>query len=308
MDLRRTLSRLALAAVAFGSVACVPVTRPVATPATTTSTTTTSTTTVVPALPAPVASAGAGFVAFGDAGMADATQHQVADQMERWVATSHRVDALVEAGDDVYPTGDPLQFAAALDTPYADLRVGRPLWVALGNHDVQGGHGAEQLAYLGLPDMPYVKTLSGVQLLFLDANHPDEAQAQWLDARLSEPGPALRVVVFHQPAYSCATHGSTAAVIQWWVPILEEHRVALVLSGHDHYYERFVSASDVTYVVTGGGGAATYARRATCTGVPSSQASAQRHHFVGVEIADGVLTLTAVARTGEVLDRATITR
>ena len=31
-------------------------------------------------------------------------------------------------------------------------------------------------------------------------------------------------------------------------------RVALVISGHDHYYERFRSANGVTYVVTGGGG------------------------------------------------------
>jgi hypothetical protein len=246
-------------------------------------------------------------VAFGDAGTGAATQHAVADQMGQWAA-AHRVDALVEAGDDVYTVGDPSLFAAALDEPYADLRTTRPLWVALGNHDVANGHGAEQLRYLGLPDLPYAKALPGVQLLFVDANHPDEAQAAWLDARLSEPGPPLRVVVFHQPAYSCATHGSTAAVDQWWVPIFEAHHVALVISGHDHYYERFLSANDVTYVVTGGGGAAIYPRSSACTGVPPSQATAQRNHFVGVEIRGATMTLTAVAADGSVLDRATITR
>jgi hypothetical protein len=232
--------------------------------------------------------------------------------MERWVDTGHRVDALVEAGDDVYDTGHPSRFATALDAPYADLRATRPLWVALGNHDVVAGYGDEQLAYLGLPDLPYAKSLPGVQVLFLDANHPDEAQAQWLDVRLSEPGPSLRVVVFHQPAYSCGQHGSTAAVGQWWVPVLEAHGVALVVNGHDHDYERFVSASGVTYLVTGGGGAAVRALRATCTGTPARMASAVRHHFVGIEVTDGALTdtltLTAVARTGEVLDRTVIKR
>jgi acid phosphatase len=228
--------------------------------------------------------------------------------MEQWAAFPHHVDALVAAGDDVYPSGDPSAFTAALDTPYEHLRATRPLWVALGNHDVQGGYGDEQLAFLGLPAMPYAKTLPEVQLLFLDGNDVGAAQAQWLDARLSEPGPALRVVVFHQPAYSCASHGSTPTIQQWWVPILEEHQVALVISGHDHYYERFLSTNGVTYVVTGGGGAGLYLRNSACTGVPESQATATRHHFVGVEVTDGVLTLTAVARTGETLDRATITR
>lgn len=305
MSLRARVG-LALAAIAAVCTSCVTVAQPGSAP--TTTTTSSTTTTTLAAFPAPVTGAEAGFVAFGDAGTGNPTQLEVADQMERWVAASHRVDALVEAGDDVYPTGDPSQFAAALDTPYADLRTNRPLWVALGNHDVQGGHAAEQLAYLGLPDLPYAKTLPGIQLLFLDANHPDEVQAQWLDAQLAGPGPALRVVVFHQPAYSCASHGSTAAVVQWWVPVLEAHQVALVINGHDHYYERFLSTNDVTYVVTGGGGAALYPRNASCAGVPPSQATAKRHHFVGLEVLNGVITLTVVARTGEVLDRATITR
>lgn len=295
----RATAAIATSALALFAVACQP-----ATTAPDRATGTTSTT-VAP----PTSGADSGFIAFGDAGVGDATQQQVADQMRAWVAAGHRVDALVEAGDDVYPDGDPLLFAGALDTPYAGLRgPHRPLWVALGNHDVEAGHGADQLAYLGLPSLPYVETLPRVQLLFLDANHPDSAQAQWLDDHLSEAGPALRVVVFHQPAYSCAAHGSTPAVDATWVPILEAHRVALVINGHDHYYERFTSTNDVTYAVTGGGGAALYARQTPCIGTPTSQATATRHHFVGIEISGSTLSLTAMARTGEVLDTTIITR
>jgi hypothetical protein len=260
-------------------------------------------------IPPPLPGADAGFIAFGDAGMGDATQQQVADVMQTWVDSGHRVDALVEAGDDVYPDGSPSLFPATLDTPYASLRTTRPLWVALGNHDVQAGHGAEQLDYLGLPALPYAKTLAGVQLLFLDANHPDAAQKTWLEGQLAAPGPALRVVVFHQPAYSCGTtHGSTQAVIDNWVPTLEKYRVALVLNGHEHQYERFLSANGVTYVVSGGGGAAVYSRGTCAAGTPPTQFAASRHHFVGIEIDGSTLRLTVVARTGEVLDTATITR
>ena len=239
--------------------------------------------------------------------MCDEVQQGVANQMNTWAA-SHRVDALAEAGDDVYPDGDPSRFACALDTPYATLRRTRPLWVALGNHDVLAGHGAEQLRYLGLPDLPYAKTLNGVQVLFLDANHPDLAQAVWLEGKLSAPGPKLRIVVFHQPAYGCSEHGNTPEVDQYWVPILERHKVALVINGHEHMYERFLSSNGVTYVVTGGGGAQVFPRYFPCTDVPPSQKWAVVNHFVGIEITGSTLTLSAVSITGQVFDRATITR
>lgn len=296
MGRRRSTSLLAVAATfcVAGLAACAPATTPL--PEST------------PTASAPEPS-DAGFVAFGDGGTADATQQQVADQMTQWVTAGHRVDALVEAGDNVYPDGDPSRYAAAIDSPYAAVRnASRPLWVALGNHDVQAGHGDAELTHLGLPALPFSKTLAGVQLLFLDSNNVDAAQAAWLDSELSAPGPPLRVVVFHHPAYSCANHGSTASVISTWVPILEAHRVALVLNGHDHYYERFRSGNDVTYAVTGGGGAALYARNPACTGTPGSQATATRHHFLGIEVRGSTLTLTAVARTGETLDQVTITR
>ncbi len=47
------------------------------------------------------------------------------------------------------------------------------------------------------------------------------------------------IVMLHHPVYSaCSTHGSTQRVIDNWVPIFEKYSVDLVLSGHDHNYER----------------------------------------------------------------------
>jgi hypothetical protein len=248
----------------------------------------------------------AGFVAFGDFGGGPA-QQAVARAMERWAA-GHRVDALVTTGDNVYSKGQPDRYAAQLDEPYRELRRTRPMWVSLGNHDVMGGYGAQMLRHLGLPDLPYSKELPGVQLLFLDANQPDRAQADWLDARLAGPGPKLRVVVFHQPAWSCSSHDSTQAVIENWVPVLERHRVALVLTAHDHNYQRFVSDQGVAYVVTGGGGRELYQLDECPPGTPRRMAAARRHHFTAVEVQEGSLALTAVTADGAVLDRAVIRR
>jgi Calcineurin-like phosphoesterase len=249
----------------------------------------------------------AGFVAFGDFGGGDA-QYEVARAMERWVADGHRVDALVTTGDNVYNNGEPEKFAAQLDEPYRELRRGRPMWVTLGNHDVRAGHGAAQLRHLGLPDLPYAKELPGVQLLFVDANRPDQAQADWLDGRLSAEGPPFRVVVFHQPAWSCSNHDSDEEVGRVWVPVFERHRVALVLNGHDHNYQRFVSDQGVTYVVTGGGGKGLYRLDRCPEDTPRRVRGIFRNHFTAVEVRAGSLTVTAVDAGGNRLDEAVIER
>ena len=288
----------AVAGCSGGSGAASQGTGPPATPATPAT---------LPPTPTPSGEVVSGFVAFGDFGGGKA-QVAVARAMERWAADGHRVDALVTTGDNVYSKGEPEKFRAQLDEPYRQLRLTRPLWATLGNHDVQAGHGATQLRYLGLPDLPFVKELRGVQLLFVDANRPDQAQADWLEARLSERGPRFRVVVFHQPAWSCSNHDSTRDVDRFWVPVFERHKVALILNGHDHNYQRFVSDGGVTYVVTGGGGKDLY-RLDECQGrEPPRVALAMRHHFTGVEVRARSLTLTAVADDGAVLDRAVIER
>src|SRR5437588_11711289 len=181
--LSMTVTVVAVVLAACGGGGSTARTKPAAplTPPTTSSSSTSTT------AAAPVGPIVSGFVAFGDFGGGGA-QYAVATAMSQWAA-SHRVDALVTTGDNVYPTGEPTLYASELDAPYRALRARRPLWATLGNHDVGAGHGAEELAYLGLPSLPYEKSLSNVQLLFVDANHPDAAQAAWLDAALAKPGP-----------------------------------------------------------------------------------------------------------------------
>jgi hypothetical protein len=260
-----------------------------------------------PSTTTPPPGGASGFVAFGDFG-GGPKQYDVARAMSRWAEAGHRVDALVTTGDNVYPRGEPELFDAHLRRPYADLTADRPLWATLGNHDIASERGSDQLAYLGLPELPYARSLPGVEILLLDANRPDAAQAAWLDERLRAPGPRFRVVVFHQPAFSCGPHGPTAGVVREWVPVLEAHRVALVLQGHDHLYERFVSDGGVTYVVTGGGGRDLYRSSERCDLAAERRAAARRHHFVAVEVDGGTMYVTAVADDGSVVDETTVRR
>lgn len=248
-----------------------------------------------------------GFVAFGDFGGGPA-QGAVAAGMLQWVRDGHRVDALVTTGDNVYDFGEPKFFEAYLKAPYRALQTtGRPMWATLGNHDVAAGHGAAQLAFLGLPALPYAKRLPGVRFLFLDANRPgDEAQTRWLTEQLADPVPPLfTVAVFHQPVFSCGLHGRTPEVIQHWYPALNSGQVSLVLTGHDHEYQRFLTAEGTTFIVTGGGGRELYPLIPGCN-APEMRVGAVKHHFTGMEVYSDRMNVTAVAVDGSVIDHVEI--
>lgn len=227
--------------------------------------------------------------------------------MQNWAGT-HHVDALLEAGDIVYPDGAPSRFAATIDAPYATLRTSLPFWAALGNHDVMWNNGNDLMSYISMPGRSYEKLITNgdvtMQLLVLDSNDVSASQTAWLETKLSSGTPRWRIVMFHHPVWSCSSHGNTQAVIDAWLPVLTAHNVDLVITGHDHNYQRFQQAN-TTFVVTGGGGMPTYAITG-CTSTPPLQASAQRHHFLGIEATSSTLTMTAVARTGETLDQISL--
>jgi hypothetical protein len=64
-------------------------------------------------------------------------------------------------------------------------------------------------------------------------------------------------VFFHYPPYSASGHGSTLPVRELLGPLFEKYDVDMVISGHNHLYERH-EVNQITYLVTGGGGAPLY--------------------------------------------------
>lgn len=68
-----------------------------------------------------------------------------------------------------------------------------------------------------------------------------ESQTEWLDARLSEAPGRWKIVLFHQPVFTCARPGDTPVLKAAWKPVFEKHKVDLVLQGHDHCYSRLTS-------------------------------------------------------------------
>lgn len=243
------------------------------------------------------------FAVVGDYGTADDTELAVAGQIRRW-SDENGADALVTTGDNAYPYSTPDTLEDAW-TPFYGWADGELTVIAsLGNHDIQGDGGRSTVDFFGLPGAWYRSTINSVDFFVLDANRPEESQQTdyWLREALAQSEATWKVVVFHQPAFSCARHDGDPRIVQRWVPVFEEFEVDLVLSGHDHNYQRFMVGS-TAYVVSGGGGGELYALDECPEGSPSRlAANDQAHHFLAVEASGTEMLIQAIDAQGRAID------
>ena len=83
----------------------------------------------------------------------------------------------------------------------------------------------------------YTVKLRGTELFVPYSERFDGAQKSWLGASTAP----WKAVTPHQPLYSSGMHGGNHSLRQATEPLLTEHKANLVLTGHDHGYERLSS-------------------------------------------------------------------
>ncbi len=90
----------------------------------------------------------------------------------------------------------------------------------------------------GLEETVYYLDYQNLRVVSLNSNVKLQEQASWLDRVLGSNVKRWTVLTFHHPVYSAAQGRDNLEVGKHWKPILEKHRVDLVLQGHDHAYAR----------------------------------------------------------------------
>jgi acid phosphatase len=309
---RRGRAAVAASATMLALGACHGPARPVASPPPSpavSSATSSAPSATTSAAPSPVAPGATVIGVIGDFGVDDAPVRQVVALM-RGFAGGRPLAAVVTTGDNAYPSGTAADaaFAKAALAPLLGPRT--PLYASLGNHDEVTHDGRPVMAALGIRAHWYTAVVGPVELVVLDANRPsDPAQLAFLQRVLARPrAAAFRVVVFHQPAVSCSFHPPDPGVVKRWVPLFAG-RVDLVLSGHNHTYERFTAPSGLTYVTTGGGGAPLYPSSASmCAGPARPVFFRTVHHAVRLTVTPARLLVEAVGLDGKTFDSVTISR
>ncbi|MEK7216498.1 MAG: metallophosphoesterase, partial [Chloroflexota bacterium] len=231
------------------------------------------------------------FAVIGDSGTGKDGQYRVAEQMVAW-HDRRPYELVLMLGDNIYGWlwrgGRKQEFADKFDRPYAELlRRGVVFRAALGNHDMytrRGGNliesyerfhidGAEGYYRFTAGEEPGGGPLVEFFVLNstrLDNNKHDPAQLAWLEEALAASTARWRIAYLHHPLYSTgASHGEDKRLRVKLEPLF--HRVAasassngptansaprvqVVLSGHDHIYQRFHPQQGIVYFVLGSSG------------------------------------------------------
>lgn len=250
---------------------------------------------------APAAGAGdtVELVVLGDTGTGSAAQKAIANRLDE-VA----FELMLFLGDVAYTRGTAAQLEARFFEIYDRFLRFVPAYPVLGNHDYQTRGARPYFESFVLPDneRTYSFDWGDVHFVALDTNRIDRAQADWLAGDLATTDRAWTIVFGHHPPYSNSRRGPHWRFRRMLVPILEEHGVDLVLSGHEHHYERFAPRGGVHYVVSGGGGG----RLTKVVGRGGAVVSAPVHHYVALAITADRLELRAVDIEGAVFDTLTL--
>jgi predicted phosphodiesterase len=242
------------------------------------------------------------FLAAGDYGVGGTPERSLGLRMQSFEGRNS-ANMLVLLGDNDY-TQSPASFRTNWRRSFGwARRTGLRVAGVLGNHDYETGRGRYELALLGMPGPYYTRRLGDAQLFFLDSNSVSDRQTAWLEQQLSNSVATWKIAVFHHPPYTCGGHSGNTDVVRRWVPLFESYGVQLVLSGHDHNYQRFATQNGVTYVVHGGGAAGLYPLHGCPSSYPRRVRARYEHGFLYVSVGPDSLDVSAVDTRGRVTDR-----
>lgn len=200
---------------------------------------------------------------------------------------------LLLAGDLAYMNGSPTDFQRCFDPSWGQFRHRwRP---SPGNHEYGTPGAAGYFQYFGAAagqgGQTYYSFRTGDWLiLMLNSNVPvniGSPQFEFVRSELRANRNPCAMAVWHHPLFTSGPNGPNPFMREMW-GLLYEHRADVILSAHDHLYERFGKqdvdgrADDrgLRQFITGTGGARLYDFQRTA---PNSQQRVKSH---------GVLRLT----------------
>ena len=180
--------------------------------------------------------------------------------------------AVFTAGDNAYMSGTAAEFQRCYEPTWGRHKSRtRPI---PGNHDYGSPGAAPYYAYFGdragVSGLGYYSYDAGPWLVVALNSEIDisagSAQLQWLRSTLNANPRSCTLALVHRPLFTSGINGENRDLRDAW-RVLYEQGVDVVISGHDHEYERFApqdpdgrfdAIRGVRQFVSGTGGAALY--------------------------------------------------
>jgi hypothetical protein len=214
------------------------------------------------------------------------------------VATARLLDAIAgivfTTGDNAYPKGTDENFRDCYE-PYWGRHKARTRPVP-GNHDYESSGAAPYFNYFedkaGMFGQGYYAYSAGPwRVIAMNSEipvGPGSVQLQWLRSELTDSHTRCTMAYWHKPLFTSGPNGPNRDMREVW-RTLYEFDVDLVITGHDHLYERFApqdpdgradSSRGIRQITVGTGGGSLYT---PVTSAPNTEA---------IGIGFGVLKLT----------------
>jgi len=198
----------------------------------------------------------------GDSGTADKGAEQVRDSYLNYPGRS-KTDFILMLGDNAYDSGTDEEYQTAVFDMYPMLLRNKVLWSTFGNHDGYSASSHSQSGpYYDIFNLPrfgeagglasgteayYSFDYANIHFVCLDSyetnRSPSAAMVTWLKYDLANTTQQWIIAYWHHPPYTRGGYdsdrdGRMVEMRQHILPVLEDHGVDLVLSGHSHTYER----------------------------------------------------------------------
>lgn len=176
-------------------------------------------------------------------------------------------------GDNAYPDGSATNFSQCYDPSWGRHKA--RTWPSPGNHDYHISGASDYFVYYGANAGPagrgyYSYDIGDWHVVSLNSNIDRSAtspQVTWLRADLAASTRQCTIAYWHHPRFSSGLqHGSNASTQPLW-QALYDAGAEIVVSGHEHNYERFAPqtatgaadpATGIREFVAGTGGASHY--------------------------------------------------
>ncbi len=198
------------------------------------------------------------------------------DRDERIAAmiASSNPDAFLALGDTVYPNGSSENFDRYYTPSYG--RLAAITWPTPGNHDYRDGAIGDYLAYFDQhsPNFPgteyYAFELGSWRVYSLSSEisegNPGDAMYEWLQADLAAHPSECLAAMWHSPIYTAGSKAYDEGHMRPVYDLLLSAGVDVVLTGHDHNYQRWDN-DGIAYFVVGTGGKSRYQVDASAPGL-----------------------------------------
>lgn len=183
------------------------------------------------------------------------------------IAAAQSPDAALVLGDSQYEVATLQNYLASYDLSWGRLKsITHPV---PGNHEYFVPNAEGYFTYFGdaagsEPTGYYSLTLGSWYVIALNSVcsavggcDSGSLQVEWLRSELDTNTSSCVLAFLHHPRYSSGKHGSSEELAVMW-DMLANAGVDLVLSGHDHHFERFVPDRGMRQFVVGTGGKELY--------------------------------------------------